>query len=261
MKNSLSGTVYLVGAGPGDPDLLTVKAQRLLRECDALVYDSLVPLEILELVKQSCESIFVGKRRGHHSVPQSETNSVLLEFAQRFSCVVRLKGGDPFVFGRGAEEALFLLRHNVQVEVVPGITSGIAAPAYLGIPVTSRLASSSVTFVTGHEDVSKKRPSVNWRAIAKASDSLVIYMGIHNLTYIIDELIAGGLDPETPAVIIQQATVSGQCFLKDSLKNIANEVHLRGFKSPSIVIIGSVINSQIEECAPKPADVRMPILF
>ena len=151
MTETQLGTVYLVGAGPGDPDLLTVKAQRLITQCDALVYDSLIPKELLDLASDSCELYFVGKRRGHHSMPQPKTNSVLLEMARNHACVVRLKGGDPFLFGRGAEEAAFLDRHDVPVQVVPGVTAGIAVPAYSGIPIMHRLAASSVTFVTGHQ--------------------------------------------------------------------------------------------------------------
>ena len=140
MTDLQHGTVYLVGAGPGDPELLTVKAQRLISRCDALVYDSLVPEEVLDLAPRDCERRFVGKRRGHHSVPQPTTNDVLVEMGRRHACVVRLKGGDPFLFGRGGEEAAHLVKNGVAVEVVPGVTSGIAAPAYAGIPVTHRSA-------------------------------------------------------------------------------------------------------------------------
>ena len=261
MNEAQLGMVYLVGAGPGDPDLMTVKAQRLLGKCDGLVYDSLVPEEILALVPDSCQSKFVGKRRGHHAVPQAKTNAILLEMAQKHSCVVRLKGGDPFLFGRGAEEASFLEKHGVPVEVVPGITSGIAVPAYFGIPVTHRMAGSSVTFVTGHERIDKRRPSVNWQALAQASDGLVIYMGLHNLKFIVEELIAGGLDPETPTAVIQQGTVVGQQYCKTSLRLIGDKVTKEGFVSPSIIVIGSAITYQVSSCAPLPANVRMPILF
>jgi uroporphyrin-III C-methyltransferase len=161
--NDGPGTVYLVGAGPGDPDLLTLRAHRLLQQCDALVYDSLVPTALLDLVPQGCERHFVGKRRGHHSVPQPSTNAVLRELAGRRRLIVRLKGGDPFLFGRGGEEAAHLAAHGIPVQVVPGVTAGIAAPAYAGIPVTHRRAGSSVTFVTGHEEIDKRRPGVDWR--------------------------------------------------------------------------------------------------
>ncbi len=261
MTEAQYGTVYLVGAGPGDPDLLTVKAHRLLQQCDALIYDSLVPQELLELVSKPCQLHFVGKRRGHHAVPQLKTNSVLLAMARIHSCVVRLKGGDPFLFGRGAEEAAYLERHGVPVEVVPGVTAGIAVPAYAGIPVTHRLAGSSITFVTGHEDIDKRRPCVNWRALASASDGLVIYMGLHNLQHIVDELISGGLDPSTSSAVIQQGTVIGQRCLKASLKELVSEVKKFNFGSPAIVMIGSYVDFQVESCAPPPANVTMPILF
>ena len=255
------GTVYLVGAGPGDPDLLTVKAQRLLMSCDALVYDSLVPKEGLDLVPETCERRFVGKRRGHHSVPQPSTNAVLVEMAQKHCTVVRLKGGDPFLFGRGGEEAAYLADRSIPVQVVPGVTAGIAAPAYAGIPVTHRRAGSSVTFVTGHEEIDKRRPSVNWRALASASDGLVIYMGLHNLQRIAEELMAGGLSPATPVAVIQQGTVNGQRCLKASLSEVAAESRAQAFKSPSIVVVGEMIDHQVEACMPMPASVTMPIPF
>jgi len=258
---STPGTVYLVGAGPGDPDLLTVKAQRLLGQCDALVYDSLVPLEVLALVPEGAEKHFVGKRRGHHSVPQPSTNAVLVELAGRCRCVVRLKGGDPFLFGRGGEEAAHLARHGVPVEVVPGVTAGIAAPAYAGIPVTHRRAGSSVTFVTGHEEIDKRRPGVDWRGLARSSDGLVIYMGLHNLRRICEELMAGGLTAATPAAIVQQGTVMGQRQLISVLGELADQAAAASFASPSIVVIGEVVNQRVEACAPPPADAEMPIPF
>ncbi len=261
MIDALPGTVYLVGAGPGDPDLLTVKAQRLLRQCGAVVYDSLVPQELLELTSKSCEHHFIGKRRGHHSVSQSKINSILVKMAYHHTCVVRLKGGDPFLFGRGAEEAAHLNRLQVPVEVVPGVTAGIAVPAYLGIPVTHRLAGSSVTFVTGHEGVDKRRPTVNWRALALASEGLVIYMGVHNVEHIANELIEGGLDPSTPTVVIQQGTIIGQRYAKAPLSKLVEQIKKIGFVSPAIIMIGGAINFQVKSCAPEPAKVTMPIPF
>lgn len=255
------GTVYLVGAGPGDPELLTVKAARLLSSCDALVYDSLVPKEVLDLVPETCERQFVGKRRGHHSVPQPSTNAVLVQMAQKHAVVVRLKGGDPFLFGRGGEEAAYLADRGIPVQVVPGVTAGIAAPAYAGIPVTHRRAGSSITFVTGHEEIDKRRPSVNWRSLAAASDGLVIYMGLHNLPRIAEELRAGGLPSETPVAVIQQGTVAGQRCLKATLADVADQAREQAFKSPSIVVVGDVIDHQVEACMPSPAAVTMPIPF
>jgi uroporphyrin-III C-methyltransferase len=257
----LPGTVYLVGAGPGDPELLTVRAERLLRRCDALVYDSLVPAALLELVPAQCERRFVGKRRGHHSVPQRSTNAVLVELARRHRCVVRLKGGDPFLFGRGGEEAAHLAAAGIPVQVVPGVTSGIAAPAYAGVPVTHRAAGSSVTFVTGHEEIDKQRPGVDWQGLARCSDGLVIYMGLHNLRRIAEELQAGGLAPSTPALVIQQGTVVGQRQLFSTLALLADQVEAEGLASPSIVVIGAVVDQRVATCAPPPAAVEMPIPF
>ena len=259
MNRDQYGTVFLIGAGPGDPDLLTVKAQKIILKCEALVYDSLIPLELLELVPKSCQLYSVGKRRGHHSVPQSKTNAILLDLAKSCSCVVRLKGGDPFLFGRGAEEASYLHEKGIPVQVVPGVTSGIAAPAYVGIPITHRLAGSSVTFVTGHEGLDKKRPAVNWRSLAKSSDGIVIYMGVHNLKFISAELIAGGINPETSAAVIEQGTVIGQRYIKSSLIKLAERVQEENLNSPAIVVIGSVVNFQVEACSPPPAVVTFPI--
>ena len=253
------GTVFLVGAGPGDPELLTVKAHRLLCCCDALVYDSLVPQALLDLVPKGCECRFVGKRRGHHSVPQPNINAVLVELAQRHQRVVRLKGGDPFLFGRGGEEAAHLVARGVPVEVVPGVTAGIAAPAYAGIPVTHRRAGSSVTFVTGHEEIDKGRPGVNWRGLARSSDGLGIYMGLHNLFRICEELMAGGLAPSTPAAAIQQGTVQGQRIVVASLEDLAAQVAMASLASPAIIVIGGVVAQRVAACAPLPAEVVMPL--
>ncbi len=255
------GTVYLVGAGPGDPELLTLKAHRLLRCCDALVHDSLVPKALLDLVPEHCERHFVGKRRGHHSVPQPSTNAILVELAGRHRTVVRLKGGDPFLFGRGAEEASHLAARGVPVEVVPGVTAGIAAPAYVGIPVTHRRAGSSVTFVTGHEEIDKGRPGVDWRGLARSSGGLVIYMGLHNLRHICQELAAGGLDSKTPAAVIQQGTVVGQRLLVSCLDELADKVEIERFTSPAIIVVGDVVGLRVPSCCPDPADVEMPIPF
>ena len=259
MSRGQFGTVFLVGAGPGDPDLLTVKAQKLISKCDALVYDSLIPLQLLELVPKHCQLHSVGKRRGHHSVLQRTTNDILFHLAKSCSCIVRLKGGDPFLFGRGAEEAAYLHEKGVPVQVVPGVTSGIAAPAYVGIPITHRLAGSSVTFVTGHEGINKKRPAVNWRFLAKSSDGLVIYMGVHNLRFISAELIAGGMHPETSAAVIEQGTVIGQRFIKVPLIKLFDRVQEEKIISPAIVVIGSVVDFQVEACSPEPAEVTFPI--
>jgi uroporphyrin-III C-methyltransferase len=257
----LPGTVYLVGAGPGDPDLLTLRAHRLLQSCDAVVYDSLIPRQLLDLAPAGALRRFVGKRRGHHSVPQPDTNAVLVDLARRHRCVVRLKGGDPFLFGRGGEEAAHLAAHGIPVEVVPGVTAGVAAPAYAGIPVTHRRAGSSVTFVTGHEEIDKARPGVDWRGLARSSDALVIYMGLHNLSRICEELIAAGLPPSTPAAAIQQGTVRGQRVVVTELGDLADRVQAAGIASPSIVVVGEVVAHRVPGCAPAPAAAEMPIPF
>lgn len=255
------GTVYLVGAGPGDPELLTLRAHRLLRRCDALVHDALIPRALLELVPEHCERHFVGKRRGHHSVPQPSTNVLLVELAGRCRTVVRLKGGDPFLFGRGGEEASHLAAQGVPVQVVPGVTAGIAVPAYAGIPVTHRRAGSCVTFVTGHEEIDRARPGVDWRSLARCGSGLVIYMGLHNLRHIAAELLAGGLPPDTPAAVIQQGTVAGQRQLIAGLGQLADQVEQLGFGSPAIVVIGDVVAHRVPGCAPPPAAAEMPIPF
>ena len=235
------GKVYLVGAGPGDPGLMTVKGKSLLEHADVVVYDALVSPPILAVINPQAKRINAGKRRGRHSKLQSETTQLLLELAQIHAVVVRLKGGDPFVFGRGGEEMEDLLKAGVSVEVVPGITSGIAAPAYAGIPVTHRAYSSSVTFVTGHEASGKYRPQVNWQALAQGSETIVIYMGVHNLAYIVDELIAGGLTPKTPIALIRWGTRPEQQELIGTLETIVEQVHLSQFEAPAIAIVGDVV--------------------
>ena len=253
------GTVHLVGAGPGDPDLLTVRAHRLLCTCDALVYDALVPAQLLALTAPECHKVFVGKRRGHHSVPQQSTNLVLARLAHTHEIVVRLKGGDPFVFGRGAEEAAYLDALGIPVQVTPGITAGIAVPAYIGLPVTHREAGSSITFVTGHELVNKERQGVNWQALATATDTMVIYMGIHSLPSIVDQLLAGGLDGATPAAAIQQGATALQKHVIGPIAALPQRVRESGLQAPAIVVVGRVVDQRIPACAPPLPKVDMPI--
>jgi len=236
------GKVYLVGAGPGDPGLMTVKAKSLLECADVVVYDALVSEPILNWISPQAERIYAGKRRGRHSLSQSEITGLLLKKAHEHAVVVRLKGGDPFVFGRGGEEMNDLLLAGVSVEVVPGITAGIAAPAYAGIPVTHRGYSSSVIFVTGHESAGKYRPDVNWDAIAKASETIVVYMGVHNLQNITQALIAAGLDEQTPIALIRWGTRPEQSKLIGTLAGIVAQVETTGFEAPAIAVIGKVVN-------------------
>ncbi|AFY43402.1 uroporphyrinogen-III C-methyltransferase [Nostoc sp. PCC 7107] len=236
------GKVYLVGAGPGDPGLMTLKGKGLLECADVVIYDALVSPAILAMINPQAEQINAGKRMGRHSLLQDETTQLLIDKAQYHAIVVRLKGGDPFIFGRGGEEMADLVKVGIPVEVVPGITSGIAAPAYAGIPLTHRLHSSSVTFVTGHESAGKYRPKVNWQAIAHGSETIVIYMGVHNLSHIIEELATAGLSLETPIALVRWGTRPDQEELIGQLGTIVEQVEQTKFDAPAIAIIGSVVN-------------------
>lgn len=236
------GKVYLVGAGPGDPGLFTLKGKTLLESADVVIYDALVSPEILGMIGAQAERIHAGKRRGQHSLLQAETTQLLIDKAQSYAVVVRLKGGDPFVFGRGGEEMEDLIRAGISVEIIPGITAGIAAPAYAGIPVTHRNYSSSVTFVTGHEPVDKYRPRVNWRAMAEASETLVIYMGVHNLPHILAELQAAGKPPETPIALVRWGTRPEQEELVGTLATILVQIEAAQFEAPAVAVIGNVVN-------------------
>ncbi len=236
------GKVYLVGAGPGDPGLLTVKGKTLLQHADVVIYDALVSDEILAMIDPQAEKINAGKRKDRHSLPQAQTTDLLRVKAETNAIVVRLKGGDPFVFGRGGEEMADLVKAGVEVEVVPGITSGIAAPAYAGIPVTHRHYNSSVTFVTGHEATEKYRPEVNWQAIAQGSETIVIYMGVHNLPRIIPLLLAGGMTPQTPIALIRWGTRPDQTQLIGTLATIVEQIAATEFQAPAIAVIGQVVD-------------------
>jgi uroporphyrin-III C-methyltransferase len=246
------GKVYLVGAGPGDPGLMTLKGKSLLECADVVIYDALVSPAILAMINPQAEQINAGKRMGRHSLLQDETTQLLIDKAQDHTIVVRLKGGDPFIFGRGGEEMADLVQAGISVEVVPGITSGIAAPAYAGIPLTHRLYSSSVTFVTGHESAGKYRPKVNWQAIANGSETIVIYMGVHNLSHIIEELAAAGLSLETPIALVRWGTRPDQEELIGQLGTIVEQVEKTGFDAPAIAVIGSVVNMHdiLSDCRP-----------
>ncbi len=236
------GTVYLVGAGPGDPGLLTLKGKVLLESADVVVYDALISPEILAMVNPRAKKIHAGKRRGRHSLMQSETNRILIEQAQEQAVVVRLKGGDPFMFGRGGEEMEALITAGVPVEIVPGVTAGIAAPAYAGIPLTHRNYSSSAFFVTGHEAAGKYQPGVNWGAIAAVAETIVVYMGVHNLPHIIDVLLQAGKEPETRIALIRWGTRTDQSELVGTLATIQTQIAETGFEAPAIAVIGAVVN-------------------
>ncbi|AFY72658.1 uroporphyrin-III C-methyltransferase [Synechococcus sp. PCC 7502] len=235
------GKVYLVGAGPGDPGLMTIRGKSLLEHCDVAIYDALVSPEILAMINPLAEKINAGKRRGNHSLLQSQTTELLITKAQEQAVVVRLKGGDPFIFGRGGEEMADLLAAGIEVEVVPGITSGIAVPAYAQIPLTHRDYSSSVTFVTGHEAAGRYSPKINWQAIATGSETIVIYMGLHNLPEIIPQLINAGLAIDTPMILIRQGTCADQAELVGTLGDMIEKVHDSEFQPPAIAVIGNVV--------------------
>ncbi len=253
---ALPGTVYLVGAGPGDPGLFTLKGKALLEQADVVVYDALVSAPILAMANPNAKLISAGKRRGHHSLAQADITALLIQQAQQHAVVVRLKGGDPFVFGRGGEEMADLLAAGIAVEVVPGITAGVAVPAYAGIPVTHRHLSSSVTFVTGHEAAGKYRPQVNWAAIAQGSETIVIYMGIHNLPNIIKALTDGGLAADTPIALIRWGTHPAQHELVGTLSTIEADMLATGFTAPAIAVIGQVVTLRSLFATRQPAVIQ-----
>lgn len=236
----MTGKVYLVGAGPGDPELLTVKAHRVLREADAVVYDYLVASPILALAAPTAERVFVGKKGGGFCCPQRDIESVLLRLAREGKTVVRLKGGDPFIFGRGGEEAEALVAAGIEFEVVPGVTSALAAAAYAGIPLTHRAHSSAVIFLTGHEDPAKPDSAIRWEEYGKLGATLCIYMGMKNLETITRRLEAGGLAADTPAAVVQSATTGEHRQLVSTLGEIALQSEHAGFGAPAIVVIGEV---------------------
>ena len=236
------GKVYLVGAGPGDPGLMTLKGKTLLECADVVIYDALVSPPILAMVNPQAERINAGKRRGAHSILQPDITQLLIAKAQTHAVVVRLKGGDPFVFGRGGEEMADLVKAGIDVEVIPGITAGVAAPAYTGIPLTHRNYSSSVTFVTGHEAAGKYRPDINWQAIAQGSETIVIYMGVHNMPHIVEQLLTAGLSPQTPVALVRWGTRPEQEELIGSLETIVAQIEAAAFKAPAIAVIGAVVD-------------------
>ena len=238
---SSRGRVYLVGAGPGDPELITLKGLRCIRKADVLVYDRLISLSLLDEAPIQAERVFVGKEAGCHSMKQEEINALLITHARQGRLVVRLKGGDPFIFGRGGEEALALACAGIPFEVVPGVSSAVAVPAYAGIPVTHRNYASAVTIVTGHEDTAHTSSSVNWEMLARLDSTLVILMGVRTLPSITQRLLHGGLHPETPAAVIQQGTVPHQRVITDTLVNIAEHAKTARITSPAVVVIGAVV--------------------
>jgi uroporphyrin-III C-methyltransferase len=226
-------TVSLVGAGPGDPDLLTMKAARLIAEADVVVHDALIEQRVLDLIPVSAERIDVGKRPGR-STPQEMISALLVELGRQGKRVVRLKGGDPFVFGRGGEEALALVDAGITIEVVPGISSSIAAPAAAGVPVTHRGVSAAFTVVTGHRQAGE--PNVDWRALARVNGTIVILMGVAHRATIASELIAGGLGAATPVMAVRSATTEGEVVQRCRL----DELGSAAIESPATIVVGAV---------------------
>ena len=235
------GKVYLVGAGPGDPGLMTVKGLNCLRHADVVIYDRLVDESLLSEVRPEAEKIFVGKADRLHILEQDSINQLLLEKAREGKVVVRLKGGDPFVLGRGGEEAGILKKHGIPFEVVPGVTSASAVPAYAGIPITHREVASSFAVITGHKASDRGEPRISWDKLATGTDTLVILMGMRNLSKIVRELMKHGRSPSTPVAVITQGTTSRQRCLVDTLQGIVDRVAKENLQPPSVVVVGEVV--------------------
>src|SRR5258708_2134213 len=237
------GIVYLVGAGPGDLGFLTFRAKELIEKADVLVYDYLVHPDLLRWSRADCEQVYVGKKAGFHALPQEEIEKLLVKYAKAGKCVVRLKGGDPFVFGRGGEEARTLAKDGVRFEVVPGVTAALAAGAYAGIPLTHRNTSSSLIFLTGHEDPTKHTLNVDWRKYGSLPNAtLAIYMGMGHVRHILSELIAGGLSANTPAAVVQWASLGRQRSVAGTVATLADLVESKKLTSPAIILVGEVVN-------------------
>ena len=237
----MRGKVYLVGAGPGDWRLITVRGLELLQAADAVVYDRLADEGLLALAKDDAELLYVGKAAGDHALPQEEINRLLAGRAAAGKTVVRLKGGDPFVFGRGGEEALYLAQQGIPFEIVPGVTSAVAVPAYAGIPVTHRGVAASFAVITGHEDPGKAASAINWPGLARGLDTLVFLMGVENIEFITEQLIKNGRPPGTPAAAIRWGARPEQEVLTGTVANIAQKVRGRGLKPPAVLIVGEVV--------------------
>jgi uroporphyrin-III C-methyltransferase len=234
------GKVYLVGAGPGDPKLLTVKAVEIIKQADVLIYDRLgVSDEVLAMAPKGAERIFVGKRTGLHEVPQDKITELIVEKAKKGGVVVRLKGGDPFIFGRGGEEAEVLVTEGISFDVIPGISSSVSAPMYAGIPLTHRDFAASVAIITGHRAGDAEKP-VDWVKIANAVDTMVILMGVESLEGIVGKLLAGGISPTKPVAIVESGTLPQQRTLIATLGTVVEESKAKDIKPPSVILIGEV---------------------
>jgi uroporphyrinogen III methyltransferase / synthase len=240
-EKSDKGMVYLVGAGPGDPELITAKGIRCIAAADVLIYDYLASRELLVHAGPECELIYVGKKGGDHTLSQDGINALIVAKAAAGNTVTRLKGGDPFIFGRGGEEAEELVKAGIGFEIVPGVTSAIAAPAYAGIPLTHRQFTSTVAFITGHEDPSKAASDIDWAALAKGIGTLVFLMGVKNLARIVERLQRHGRPAATPAALVRWGTTSRQKTVTGTLGNIEDKARQAGIKAPAILVVGQVV--------------------
>lgn len=241
-----NGKVYLIGAGPGDPGLLTLKAKACIESADIVVYDYLASPQLLDYARKNAEIIYVGKKGGDHTLSQDGINQLLVDKAKQGKMIARLKGGDPFVFGRGGEEAQILLESGVSYEVIPGVTSAIAAPAYAGIPVTHRGHTSFVSFITGHERPDKKESSMQWDVYAKSNATLVFLMGVKNLGNITRQLMDNGKSPDTPVALVRWGTTTKQRTVTGTLETIVDVVKKAQLKSPAVIVIGHVVSLRDE---------------
>jgi uroporphyrin-III C-methyltransferase len=237
-----AGEVALVGAGPGDPDLLTLQAFRFIQQADVVVYDRLVSQEIMAFLPENCEKVYVGKKQADHRVPQDGINQLLVEHAKLNKKVLRLKGGDPFVFGRGGEEAQFLLDNNIACHIVPGMTAASACTSYAGIPLTHRKVARSCTFITGNVQ-DNGALDLPWQTLNDAQQTVLFYMGIKSLPIITKQLVNAGRSSNTPAALIRKGSHADQQVVKGSLETLATLVKLHNIKPPSLIIIGDVVNT------------------
>lgn len=237
----MAGIVYLIGAGPGDTGLLTIKGAECIKKADVIVYDYLADNKLLTLADKHAQFIYVGKKASQHTMQQEEINQLLVNKAREGKIVARLKGGDPFVFGRGGEEALALKNNSLPFEIIPGVTSAIAAAAYAGIPVTHRKIASSFAVVTGHEDPTRKESGLNWSHLATGVDTLVFLMGVGKLPYITEQLMKNGRAANTPAALIRWGTKPQQEVLLTTVENAAQDTKLHGLKPPAIFVVGNVV--------------------
>lgn len=240
-QEGMKGIVYICGAGPGDPKLMTVRAMELLKKCDIILYDRLVGDKIIGQIPTRAEKVYVGRAVGDPTTHQRRTNEMMAKYAKDGKNVLRLKGGDPFIFGRGAEEAEYLLKRGIRFEIVPGITSAIASPAYAGIPLTHRRYSPSVAIVTGHEGIDDKgEASVNWKKLPAAVNTIVVMMGIGQLEQISRDLIKGGMKPRTKVAIIENGTTDKQRVFAATLVTAAETAKKNGIRPPAIIVIGNI---------------------